>query len=257
MKGLFSPELEKLIEITIADGVLTDQEQAVLVEAAQKEGADINQLKVYIQYLLHQRKEEEIKKAEEKRAEETIGGEVKKCSNCGAPYKLGTLVCVCGHMFDITIQSNAYQKFAEEVQKKISALKNRKDIDEDNPFLAVGQSLAMGLKKTYGKNGGGSPEIASIQQFIAGYPVPNNRIDLLEFIINLQSVANPKAPKETISSMMLQENLDFGYYYWELFTNCINKAKVYFPNDKDFQPAFEYYNKKTQKTGFFSKLFGT
>ena len=28
MKGLFSPELEKLIEITIADGVLTDQEKA-------------------------------------------------------------------------------------------------------------------------------------------------------------------------------------------------------------------------------------
>lgn len=255
MKGLFSPELERLIEITIADGVLTDQEKAVLVEAAQKEGVDIKQLDVYIQYLLHQRKEEEIKKAEEKKAEETIGGEVKKCPNCGAPYKLGTLVCVCGHMFDITIQSNAYQKFAEEVQKKISALKNRKDIDENNPLLAFGQSMGTILKNTYGH--GGSQEIASIQQFIASYPVPNNRIDLLEFLVNLQCVANPKAPKETISSMMMKENLDFGYYYWELFTSCINKAKVYFPNDKDFQPSFEYHKEKSsQKTGLFSKLFG-
>jgi uncharacterized Zn finger protein (UPF0148 family) len=254
MKGLFSPELEKLIEITIADGVLTDQEKAVLNEAAQKEGVDIKQLDVYIQYLLYQRKEKEIKKAEEIKAEKTIGGEVKKCPNCGAPYKLGTLVCVCGHMFDITIQSNAYQKFAEEVQKKISALKNRKDIDENNPLRALGQAMAVLLKDMNGK--GGSPEIASIQQFIASYPVPNNRTDLLEFIVNLQGVANPKAPKETKSSMMRQENLDFGYYYWELFTSCINKAKVYFPNDKDFQPSFEYYNKKTQKTGIFSKLFG-
>lgn len=248
MKGLFSPELEKLIEITIADGVLTDQEQAVLVAAAQKEGADINQLNVYIQYLLHQRKEKEIKNAEEKKAKETIGGEVKKCPNCGAPYKLGTLVCVCGHMFDITIQSNAYQKFADEVQKKISVAQVTSI--QDNPISALAQHMSRSFVTA-------NTEIVSIQRFIASYPVPNNRIDLLEFVVNLQSVANPKAPKESVSTMQKKDNWDFGYYYWELFTNCINKAKVYFPNDKDFQPAFEYYKEKSsQKTGFFSKLFG-
>lgn len=248
MKGYFSPELEKLIEFTIADGVLTDQEKAVLVNAAQKEGVDINELDVYIQYLLHQRKEEEIKQAEKRKASETIG-DVKKCPNCGGVYKPGTLVCDCGYMFDIAIQSKAYQKFTEEVQKKISALKGA----SDNPLSAFGQALSYTFNNT-------NSEIASIQRFIASYPVPNNRIDLLEFVVNLQSVANPKGPKETRSKWQHGDNLDFGYYYWELFTSCINKAKVYFPNDKDFLPSFEYHKEKSsQKTGLgglFSKLFG-
>ena len=247
MKGMFSPELEKLIEITLTDGMLTDQEKAVLVNAAQKEGVDMNQLDVYIQYLLYQRKEEGIKQAEAKRASETVGGEVKRCPNCGAAYIPGSLVCACGHMFDVTVQSNAYKKFADEVQKKINAIK---PYDELNPLKAYGALISKALS-----GGGKNMKIVAIQQFISSYPVPNNRIDLLEFLSNLPSVANPRAHKESVRNY--EDNFDFGYYYWELFTSCINKAKVYFSDDKAFQPSFERHKEmSTQKKGLFSKLFG-
>ena len=78
---MFSPELEKLIEFTLADGRLTDQERAVLETAAKKEGVDMNQLEVYIQYRLYQRKEEEIKQSEARKYNEPIG-KVKRCPNC-------------------------------------------------------------------------------------------------------------------------------------------------------------------------------
>jgi ribosomal protein L32 len=204
-------------------------------------------LDIYIQYLLYERKEKQIEQAEEQKAKETIG-ELKKCPNCGEVYVLGTLVCKCGYMLDVTIKSDAYQIFVNEVAKKISAIKGA--TTEQNPFSALGQTMTKSFNKT-------NPRIVAIQQFISSYPVPNNRIDLLEFIVNLQSVANPKAPKGSISSIMLEDNFDFGYYYWELFTSCINKAKVYFPNDKDFQPYFERHKEmSTQKKGLFSKLFG-
>jgi hypothetical protein len=230
MKGMFSPELEKLIEITLADGVLTDQEKSVLIKRAQAEGVDIDQLDVYIQYLMQQRKEEEMKQAEARRANETMG-DVKRCPNCGAVYVPGSLVCACGHIFDVTVQSKAYEKFTEEVQKKI-----------DN--MNTGMMAQM--------MGGALQAVQAVQQFISNYPVPTNRIDLLEFLINLQGVANHKGPKMVSPAM-----LNFSYYYWVLFTNCINKAKVYFATDKDFQASFEYYNEKTaKKPGFFARLFG-
>ena len=230
MKGMFSPELEKLIEITLADGVLTDQEKSVLIKKAQAEGVDIDQLDVYIQYLMQQRKEEEMKQAEARKASETMG-DVKRCPNCGAVYVPGSLVCACGHIFDVTVQSKAYEKFTEEVQKKLSHMDTG----------VVSQMF-----------GSANKEINTVQQFISNYPVPTNRIDLLEFLINLQGVANHKGPKIVSPAM-----LDFSYYYWILFTNCINKAKVYFSTDKDFQSSFQFYNEKSaQPKGFFARLFG-
>ena len=44
MKEMFSKELENLIKVTLADGVLTDKEKSVLIKRAQKEGVDIDEL---------------------------------------------------------------------------------------------------------------------------------------------------------------------------------------------------------------------
>jgi hypothetical protein len=250
MKGMFSPELERLIEITLADGVLTDQEKTVLVTAAQKEGVDINQLDVYIQYIMHQRKEEEMKQAEARKASETIG-EVKRCPNCGASYVPGTLVCACGHFFNVTIQSKAYEKFNEELQKKLSALNSSGFNSDDDDDVSIKGMFKGALKSALADTT--EKDINGIQTFISNYQVPMNRIDLLEFLINLQGLANPKGPKDVYYA----DELDFGYYYWILFTNCINKAKIYFADDKDFQSSFQFYNEKTaKKSGFFAKLFG-
>jgi hypothetical protein len=246
MKGMFSPELERLIEITLADGVLTDQEKNVLVNAAMKEGVDINQLDVYIQYLMQQLREEEMKQAEAKKASETMGN-VKRCPNCGSPYVPGSLVCACGHVFDVTVQSKAYEKFNDELQKKLSSLSRESSVDAE-------ESISGMLKGMFADalDGSTDKKINVIQKYISGYPVPNNRVDLLEFLINLQGQANPKGPKD-----VYVEELDFSYYYWILFTNCINKAKVYFSTDKDFQSSFQFYNEKSaQPKGFFARLFG-
>ena len=52
---MFSEELKELIDITLQDGVLTDQERAVIVKRAQKEGIDVDELEIYIQSLLQKR----------------------------------------------------------------------------------------------------------------------------------------------------------------------------------------------------------
>ena len=91
---MFSDELETLIQISIADGVLTDQEKAVLIKKAAEEGVDINQLDIYIQYLMSQKQSEE-NAANMERIRSSKVGTAKKCPHCGG--LVPELVDVCPH----------------------------------------------------------------------------------------------------------------------------------------------------------------
>ena len=57
---MFSKELENLIQATLEDGVLEDNEKAALIKRAQKEGVDLDELEIYINSLL-QRRQRELK----------------------------------------------------------------------------------------------------------------------------------------------------------------------------------------------------
>ena len=52
---MFSPELEALIQATLADGVLTENEKLALVRRAEKEGVDLAELEIYIDSLIQKR----------------------------------------------------------------------------------------------------------------------------------------------------------------------------------------------------------
>ena len=52
---MFSKELEALIQATLEDGILEDNEKAALVKRAEREGVDLNELEIYINSLLQRR----------------------------------------------------------------------------------------------------------------------------------------------------------------------------------------------------------
>ena len=91
-------------------------------------------------------------------------------------------------------------------------------------------------------------------EIVMNFPVPNTRADLLEFLSSLQ----PKAKNKKRSFIETDEKarLASPYAYWQLYCNCINKAKISFNNDKSFEPYFNYYEEMNQKPqGLFGKLF--
>lgn len=55
---MFSKELENLIQATLEDGVLEENEKAALVKRAQREGVDLDELEIYINSLLQRRQRE-------------------------------------------------------------------------------------------------------------------------------------------------------------------------------------------------------
>lgn len=67
---MFSKEMENLIQATLEDGVLEENEKAALIKRAQKEGVDLDELEIYINSLLQKRQRElNIKNKEAKEAQ--------------------------------------------------------------------------------------------------------------------------------------------------------------------------------------------
>ena len=99
---MFSKEMEALIQATLEDGVLEENEKAALVKRAQKEGIDLDELEIYINSI-QQKKQRELKEKNEaldakyeKEKKEALGPVCPRCHKQVPPL---TLVCDCGYEF--------------------------------------------------------------------------------------------------------------------------------------------------------------
>ncbi len=75
---MFSERLDKLIQSSLQDGVLTDQEKAVILKRAKAEGEDIDEVEIYIDSLLQKRQKELNNTAVKKQANASKMNELKK-----------------------------------------------------------------------------------------------------------------------------------------------------------------------------------
>ena len=206
---MFSKELEEVIDAAIADGVLTDKERAVLHKRAQAEGVDPDELDVVIDGRLAKKKKEEdwLRPAPPKAVESTKVGNVMKCPNCGAPYQPGTGKCLeCGHIFQ-NMKGNSSMK-----------------------MLSEGVQNLLEKKEGFGASLNNEKEI-KIAQYIANFPIPTSKDDMIEFITSLD--AKRKLSGSDASSDFLQSA--YGAKYKEV----VNKAKIIFAGDEQIEKAIK------------------
>lgn len=86
---MFSPELNKLIEASITDGIITDKELEVIRRHALLEGVDPDEVEVFLQAKLQEKQQN---------ATRAKAANVKKCPICGAIMSsLQTKCAQCGH----------------------------------------------------------------------------------------------------------------------------------------------------------------
>lgn len=250
---MFSKEMEALIEATLEDGVLTDQEKAVLVKRAQKEGIDIDELDVYIQSILQKRQKAEanvrkkLQAQEDQIAEEEARkskmGDVKRCPQCGHVINGVEAVCPdCGYAFS-NIEANAcakklsemlqaitdecYSKKYEKPQRKGRNWDDDDDDDDDEDDEEDKRANEIHEKQA---------------KVIRSFPIPTTKADLFEFIALLW----PNAKKGRFDDdtdvryvgdwdqfVMLQDA------YVDKYEECLNKIQILFPNDPMFSSFSE------------------
>jgi predicted Zn-ribbon and HTH transcriptional regulator len=158
---MFSEELQRLIDASLVDGVITDKERAVIHKRALQEGVDPDEVDVML--------DAEIEKM--RQHQESAVKKVKKCPNCGEVIPSMAVKCrTCGYEFrDVEVSSSIRKLFdqlnAIEGQRKINI--DERSIDEDS----------IVLKK---------------RELIRSFPVPNTKEDIFEFL----SLALPNAKKK-------------------------------------------------------------
>ncbi len=140
---MFSPDLNRLIEASLTDGVLTDQERAVIKKRALLEGIDPDEVDV----LLDSKLQEMRQKAEEAVAK------VRKCPACGAIISAFQTVCPqCGNEITNGEASKSMQKLSDMI--------NDVTATESDP------------KKRQER----------IKNIIKSFPVPTTKGDILDFL---------------------------------------------------------------------------
>ena len=192
---MYSNEMESLIQAVLEDGVLTEQEKRVLVNRAQKEGIDIDELEVYIQSLLQKRNQAGVdKEIEQERSHKH--GILQKCPNCGAAVESGIAKCIsCGYEFR-GLNAN---KSSERLSKMLN------DVKGEDSFERLGKQATI----------------------VSSFPIPTTKEDLLEFLISMTS-------KEKVTGYFQPER-SLKEAYRAKMDECIMKARISFPNDPVMQ----------------------
>ena len=239
---MFSKEMESLIEATLQDGVLTDQEKAVLVKRATKEGIDVDELDIYIQSLLQKRHQKEAEEDALNDRESKVGS-IMKCPICGGVIQPGFAVCPhCGNALNTENVSSTVENLTKKLQEEDDALKL--ELSKPHGFLHdTDKDKELSINRKF--------------SIITSTPVRNNRGDLLELLAFSKAKADKKAPKDGCArffkgSRLAGENL--GYAYWCLFESCIGLAQASFNSDPAFKVYFDFYEKEKKTT--WQKLFG-
>lgn len=244
---MYSEQLEALIESAIADGVLTDQERAVLHKRAQAEGVDPDELDIIIDGRLAKMKKQEasLRPAQPKESVNQKYGNVLKCPSCGAQVVAGSAVCPeCGYAFTNIKANSSIERLQEKLEEFNRRQESREDAKSANSSVAgmLGRQYVGMLGSAMGLN---NDATKSKMNIITTFPVPNTRVDLLEFMAMLLPMAKSTGPQD---GRDLTKQEDMSYAYWVLFVNCINKARISFSKDPDFGYYFTKYEEELQKT---------
>ena len=200
---MYNLELENLIDAALADGVLTEKEKQILFKKAQTMGVDLDEFEMVLDARLVKLKKAEQEKAATSAPKSNKLGDVKKCPACGAMVQSYQGSCPeCGYAFENLDANSSSQKLSDAIDKVM--LENNK--------LVKQKGVDLNAEKR-----------RRIDNVIKNFPVPTTKSDLFEFITALQSKTDGYN----------------GDAYEAKLNECVEKAKLLFPDDKMFRKLID------------------
>ena len=203
---MYSEQIERLIELALADGELTEKEKQVLFKKAEAAGIDLDEFEMVLDARLFEKQKSDKKEATPTSVAQNPAapksdkyGDIKKCPACGAIIQSFTGKCGdCGHEFR-NIESEV------TINKLFDALMEADNIPKDDFIRLSNNNEAAGLKNSivggflsnhnrqvdniYEKSRLEEYEKKHLQkiqarkaQIISNFPVPNSKDAILEFI---------------------------------------------------------------------------
>lgn len=142
------PDLEKLIELILTDGNITEKERNVIIKKAKELGEDIDEIEVVLDARLHQHQSALFKPTKQRK------GNINVCPVCGELVKAMEIKCsACDHEF---VNIEAITSISILLSEITEIKRNAEIID-----YTTEQRIAGLINST---------------------PIPNSKEDLLEFL---------------------------------------------------------------------------
>jgi hypothetical protein len=205
------PEIEKLIDLALADGQITEKERNVILKKAAEFGVDADEVEMTLDGKLHQLEASKTKQKEKV-------GNIKTCPACGASAKAMELVCSeCSHEFTNTKANSTLLKLLEEIEKI-----NNKEIL--SPQILKGALGDLAQKNTIDLE---RNKLKS--ELIENFPIPNSREDILEFLAFSVSKA-----KDNSYISYFGDGYSTSGAWRKKADEIIIKSKIMFKNDTSF-----------------------
>lgn len=222
-----NPEIEKLIDIALADGEVTEKESAIILRKAQSLGEDKDEVEMVLDGKIALLRKEQNSTQSNLSSKSKKEGDLKKCPSCGAPVKSFATQCPdCGHEFRGIKSASSIERLYDELQKIEESERSRQrswaqKIDGD---LGIQRSVATRQASA-----------------ISSFPVPNTKEDLLEFLI----IASSEAKKKL--SMFIMHAHPYAILKKAWKSKCeqvITKARFSMKEDKQTLEEIESYAKQ-------------
>lgn len=206
-----NPEIEKLIDFALADGVITDKEREIIRKKAEKLGEDPDEAEMILDAKLAMQNKETAASAPPStpppvaaapptpppvasapppppsmppptaKQKSSKAGNIMTCPACGATANSMELSCSeCGHEFRNTGVSNLMSEFKEKIDKAANIA-----IQEKSSGL-FGKMMALVDQETDNENKIFNAKAKVVQNF----PIPSNKEDLIEFMTYSTAQAN-------------------------------------------------------------------
>lgn len=134
---MYSEQLEKLIEIALADGELKEKEKQILFKRAESEKIDLDEFEMVLNARIFEKaKNKSIQNFASPQSDKL--GDVKKCPACGAITESFATKCLdCGTEFRNIASSSSVIKFFEKLDE-IESTRNES-------FYAQGEQKSIGI----------------------------------------------------------------------------------------------------------------
>ena len=179
---MYNEQIENLIKIALYDGEISEKEKQVLFRKAEAEGIDLDEFEMVLEGRLFEKKQ--ISKNTETPVSEAPKsdkfGDVKKCPACNAMIQAFQTKCSdCGHEFSNIGANVSIGKLFEMLN------------DCENERRDTSTSVGTAIGGLFAKLGRDEKVIEKKKSIISGFPIPNTKDDILEFL----STAIPNAKK--------------------------------------------------------------
>lgn len=230
------PEIDRLIEIAITEGEISEKARSIILRKADSLGLDKDEVEMILDGELALMKKEQ-QKGNQIPPKSNKEGELKKCPSCGAPVPSFTTKCNdCGHEFRYRNSSASISDLFQLLIKVESEERGKSDPKGSGimgAFLAYDQKNQMEASV--------ARRIAST---IASFPIPTTKEDILEFLTQAVSKAEVKGV------FQIPNGLERNYYNtiaqaWN--NKCVEiimKARFSMNDNKETLQAIEVYAKQ-------------